>query len=156
MSRRYADRTPVPADRTVTEIKTLLTRAGADAIGTYDETTQAMIAFRLNSRGYRFTLPFPSVEELRKELGRGAMKHRTPEGWKALRERVIRSRWRALLLALKAKIEAARAGIIALDVALLPFALLPDGKTVSDEVLPRLESMRESGKSVPLLPASVQ
>lgn len=147
--RNYAARTRVSVEDTRREIEVLLTKAGADSIATVSEPHRAMVAFRIEKAAYRFTLPLPSVDQLREKRHM----HVAPLGaMQKFREQVVRANWRALLLALKAHVEADRAGIVTLEVALMPFAILPGGRIVAEEVLPRLAEMRSSGRSLPLLP----
>ena len=56
------------------------------------------------------------------------------------------------MLVLKAKMESARSGITSLDVELLPYALMPGGGSVAENVLPRLEEAYKTGRDIPLLP----
>jgi hypothetical protein len=51
-----------------------------------------------------------------------------------------RQMWRVMLLFLKATLEAIEMEIITLDEAMLSFYLLPNGKTVGDQILPQLSS----------------
>ena len=150
----YAADTKVPVDQSRREIEALLAKAGADSIAVVSEPHQAMIAFRMRGSAYRFTLPIPAIDQLRARRAKEGLRTESLAVMQRQRDQLIRSRWRALLLALKAKIEAARAGIIDLEVALMPFAIIPGGRIVADEVLPKLAEMRTSGRVVPLLPGA--
>lgn len=135
-ARPYAERTSVPVGQTKADIERQLQIAGAGRIAMLSDAECAGVAFRLGNISYRFMLPLPAPGSIRDEA----------------RAQVIRSRWRSLLLVLKAKVESARSGITTLETELLPYALLPGGGTVADEVLPRLAAAYQSGRDVPLLP----
>jgi hypothetical protein len=125
----YASRTKVPADRTRLEIEVLMRKRGADQFMSGQDNDGAVLAFRLNGRHLRFTLP----------LGKG------------LTEQRIRSRWRALLLVIKAKLEAIDIGILTVEDAFLADIVLPDRQTVAEVMRPQIEAAYASGKMPPLL-----
>ena len=106
----YAHRTKVPAEKTRSEIEALMRKRGADQFMSGQDNDRAVLAFRLNGRHLRFTLP----------LGKG------------LTEQRIRSRWRALLLVIKAKLEAIDIGILTIEDAFLAEIVLPDRQTVAE------------------------
>ena len=139
--RAYAERTIVPVERSKTEIERLLVAAGANSVATLMETERAALAFKMNGRNYRFLVPLTAAPH-----SRGA---RVID-----RAQVHRQRWRALALIVKAKLEAARSGITSLETEMLPYAVLPGGRTVADEALPALERAYSSGRDVPLLPGA--
>lgn len=64
-----------------------------------------------------------------------------------------RSRWRALFLCIKAKLESIESGIETFEDAFLAHIQMPDGQSVSDHVRPRIASAYETGSMQPLLPA---
>jgi len=96
---RYAENTEVPVDRSKAEIEKILMRYGADQFVYGTMTGRAMIAFRVNAKFVRFTLPLP-------DPGADEFK-RTPTGRTRKKEVVskeyaqeIRRRWRALSLSI--------------------------------------------------------
>jgi hypothetical protein len=125
----YASRTRVPADRTRLEIEALMRKRGADQFFSGGDLDRAMLAFRLNGRQIRFSLP----------LGR------------RLSEQALRARWRAMLLVIKAKLQAIDIGILTIEDAFLADTVLPDRQTVADYMMPQLESAYASGRMPPLL-----
>jgi hypothetical protein len=126
----YAARTKVPADRTRIEIETLMRKRGADQFFSGGDSERAMLAFRLGGRHIRFALP---LGDARSE------QHR-------------RSRWRALLLVIKAKLEAIDIGILTIEDAFLADTVLPDRRTVAEVMRPQIESAYSTGNMPPLLP----
>jgi hypothetical protein len=150
--RKYAERTDVPVDKSKREIEQLLVKAGASSVATLIEgTTRCAVGFKLDGRGYRFMVPMPLPHEIDKTP---TGYKRTAEAMRNAREQGIRQRWRALALILRAKLEAAQSGITALEIELLPYAILPGGRSVAEDVLPRLAEAYSSGKDVPLLPGT--
>jgi hypothetical protein len=126
----YAARTKVPADRTRLEIEALMKRRGADQFFSGADGERAVLAFRLNGRHIRFSLP---LADTRSE------QHR-------------RSRWRALLLVIKAKLEAIDIGILTVENAFLADTVLPDRQTVAEYMAPQIEAAYASGQMPKLLP----
>jgi len=126
----YAARTKIPADRTRFEIEDLMRRRGADQFFSGSDGDRAVLAFRLNGRHLRFSLPLAGVRNAQQ----------------------TRSRWRALLLVIKAKLEAVDLGIITAEDAFLAETVLPDRQTVADYMRPQIESVYATGKMPPLLP----
>lgn len=118
---------------------------------------QAFIAFEMSSRRVKFTLPLPdpSDEKFTQRVdGRtGRPSVRTPEAARAAWEQACRQRWRALALAVKAKLEAVEAGIATFEEEFLAYICLPDGKTVGESAIPNLREIYGTGRMQPLLPA---
>jgi len=139
-ARPYAERTVVPVQQSKNEIERLLQMNGAGAIAMFTDDGRAVaaVAFTMAERSYRFVMPMPRM------CAKGSREEK-------IRMQLARQRWRALLLVLKAKIESARSGVTTLETELLPYAVLPNGRTVADEVQPRLAA-NYKGQDVPLLP----
>ena len=66
------------------------------------------------------------------------------------RSQAIKQRWRALVLAVKAKLEAVEIGISTVEKEFMAFVMMPDGRQLSDHVLPVLGEMVKTGK-MPLM-----
>lgn len=131
----YAVRTKVSAEQTKAEIERTLKRYGARAFGLYSEPDRAVIVFEARDRRIRFDLPLPAGNT-DKEL------------------KVARSKWRALLLCIKAKLESVESKIETFEEAFLAHVIMPDGRTVAEHTRPRIASAYESGEVQPLLPPS--
>ena len=128
--RRFAQDTKVPVSRTRDQIVEMMKRAGADAFLFGEEAGRATIGFRLQGRYLRFTVPFPERPS----------------------DRAMRSRWRALWLVVKAKLEAAAIGLTTIEEAFLGETMLPDKRTVAEVMVPQIEAAYRDGKMPPLLP----
>ena len=60
-------------------------------------------------------------------------------------------RWRALLLVVKAKLEAVEAEIATFEEEFLPHIVLPNGRTVGEMALPEIERAYQGGRTPALL-----
>lgn len=136
----YASTTTVPVDRTRTEIERTLTRYGADRFAYFAEAGRAVVLFEAKDRRIKFDLPLYAPKP-----GENAAARK-------FREQLIRSRWRALLLCIKAKLESVEASIETFEEAFLAHVVLPDGKTVGEHAGPMIAESYQRGSIVPLLP----
>jgi hypothetical protein len=128
----YAKDTVVPVSKTRAEIEQILDRARAKQYGTavdYDKL-EARVDFKLSDRHIRFVITLPD----RKKLGPGRF------------ERAERQRWRALLLVLKAKLEAVESSIETFDSAFLAQIVMPNNRTVVDLMTPLIEGAYKHGR----------
>jgi hypothetical protein len=64
-----------------------------------------------------------------------------------------RQRWRALLLVIKAKLEAVESGIACFEEEFLAHIVLPNGQQVGQWLRPQLAFAYERGNMPPMLPA---
>jgi hypothetical protein len=87
------------------------------AIATDNQSRIVMIEFAMNGRRIRFELHQPPVEHPQK----------------------VRSAWRSLLLAIKAKLESVASKIETFDEAFLAHVVMPDGRRFGEIVIPQLE-----------------
>jgi hypothetical protein len=124
---RYAERTKVPVAQTRTEIERALARYGADAFGYGWDGDRSVISFRAQGRYVRFAIQIPSSPQEE------------------------RQRWRALLLVVKAKLEAVESGITSFEEEFLAHVVLPDNQTVGDWLLPQVWAAYEDGGMPKLL-----
>ncbi len=138
----YAAETSVPIERSQAEIQTTLRRYGASSFALGEEPDRGFIAFVINNRKVRMTVPLPdSVEDKHWYASEASTRRRTPAQARAAMEQERRSRWRALLLVIKAKLEAIESGIETFDVAFMPYIVGPDGQTIGEVLAPRIESI---------------
>lgn len=148
---QYASQTSVSAEKSRAEIERTLTRYGADQFMYGWGGDGAIIAFRMNERNIRFHLPMPDKDDFRK-TARG--RSRTADAAEREWEQATRQRWRALLLTVKAKLEAVEAGIAEFEDEFLAYIMLADGTTVSELVRPQVALTYETGNMPQLaLPA---
>ncbi len=122
----YAKNTSVPVDRSRAEIEKLLKAHGATAFAYAEDRGRFRLAFRIAERSVQMELPMPTMREFaRTPTG----KTRTSSGVSEHFNREVRRRWRALLLVIKAKLEAVATGISTIEREFLADVLLPDGRT---------------------------
>lgn len=134
---RYAQRTTVPVERSRGEIEGVLQRYGATAFAyaTDHQSGKSQIQFAANGRLIRFTLPMPERDAL------------SGPKW----EQECRSRWRALVLSIKAKLEAVECGISQFESEFLANIVNPaNGRTVYEEAMPQIAASYAK-KPAPLL-----
>ena len=147
----YAENTSVPVDRSKSEIERILAAYGAKGFAYGTDDKRAMIQFKANNRIVRFILPFPDpMDDSYRRTPTGRTRKSTSH--EAAYEQEIRRRWRALSLAIKAKLEVVETGISEFEDEFMAHIVMPDGKTVSESVRPAIESAYSSGKPVALLP----
>ena len=144
----YAKNTQVSADKTRMEIETLLIKYGADQFFSGWEGNKARVGFRMHNRFVRFDLPIPKPDDFHDK--RGAWKSETKR--KELCDQELRRRWRALLLVIKAKLEAVSTGIVPFEKEFLAHIILPDGQTVGQWLEPQIAEVYDSGRPLQLLP----
>lgn len=148
-ARRYAATTSVPVERSKQEIEQTLARYGADGfISGWDSTTSsAFLQFRVKERIVRMVLQLPRETDY-KIYSRGKRESQVAQD--------TRQRWRALLLVVKAKLEAVESKVSTFEQEFMPYIVMPGGMTVGDITLPQIAEAYKSGAgSVRLLPEHV-
>lgn len=148
----YAQNTSVSVEKSKAEIEKTLTRYGADQfISGWDQET-AYIGFMLQERMIKFTLPLPSKNSDEFRLTPTGKRERRPEDALKAWEQGCRQKWRALALAIKAKLEAVETGITTFEDEFLAHIVLPDGSTAGEFLRPQIEVAYRDGKMPALLP----
>lgn len=132
--RLYAEQTKVPVSQSRNEIEALLAKHGADQFLSGSQVGQAIVGFRIKQLQIKIVLDMP-------------------KGDSASDQKECRRRWRALLLVIKAKLEAVASGISLLEDEFLAHTVMADGQTVGQWARPQIASMYKGGKMPPLLPA---
>lgn len=143
---RYASETSVSVEKSRAEIESTVIRYGATAFRSGWNAGSAQVEFLCQERLVRFTLTLP--ERTEKRFGR------TPGGKRQLNEaergraweQACRQKWRALLLAIKAKLEAVASQISCFEDEFLAFVVDPEtGRTVGESIRPAIAE-RYAGK----------
>ena len=146
----YAARTAVPIERTRGEIERCLQRYGATGFAYGWEGNMATIGFKAQSRIVRFRLALPdrtSRAITHTESGAKRTETQATTAW----EQAQRQRWRALLLVIKAKLEAIESGISSFEDEFMAHIALPSGQTVGEWMGPQLKNAYESSLMPPML-----
>lgn len=134
----YAETTTVPVDRTRAEIEKILLRANASKIASSYEDGLAIIGFQMRQRFVRFNLLLPARDDERFSFTKHGKYRADKDRFKSW-EQACRSRWRALYLCIKAKLEAIEAGITTFDQEFLAHIVIPgDSATFGEVLIPKL------------------
>lgn len=149
---KYAERTSVGADKSRSEIEHTLQRYGASGFLYGWHGTKAIIGFHMQERQIKFVLDMPNRNDEAYWTTPGRRRRRSDSQALVAWEQATRQRWRALALAVKAKLEAVEAGIATFEQEFMPYIVLPGGKTVSDYMLPQIENAYVTGKIPKMLP----
>lgn len=136
----YAAETKAPVSQTQAEIRAMLNKAGADSFGLMEERDRVHLAFELANRKIRFTIPMPARVDTEAPREKNS------------REKLTRSRWRALMLVIRAKLESVEANIETMEEAFLSQVQMPSGRTVYEELKAPIALEYKNKSGVPLLP----
>lgn len=124
----YARDTTVPVLETVVEIRRIIIKYGGEQFVNGQTEDRLLIGFTKECRQVRFQAPQVPDEQRNKALAR------------------------ALLLVIKAKLEAVASGVVVFEDEFLGNIALPDGRLVSQQVRPALIAAYEGREMPPLLP----
>lgn len=152
--RPYAAGTSVGIWQSKQHIERDLQRLGTTRHAFFDdlERHQAAIMFELGETRYRLLLPLPDPQADTYKWTPARRFRRDAAGQREAWEQDVRERWRALAEYVKALRIASEAGILHVREALLPYALLADGRTVAQYTLPQLAEVASTDQLPPLLP----
>jgi len=110
--------------------------------------------FEMRGRRLRFSLPIPSKADKRFTRDAGG-RPRTVDQVKSVHEQAVRSSWRALVLVIKAKLEAVDTGITTFESEFLSHIVIPGGQTFGEWAIPQIAEAYETGARMPpLLPGA--
>lgn len=129
----YAKTTSVSVERSQSEIKKVISNYGASGFVFGQGNGSAMVLFEINFKRVKFVLPLPKDLTSKQEL------------------QIERSRWRCLLLAIKAKLECVESGITTFEKEFLAHIVMPNGLTVGEQIMPQIEESYKHNKNIPLL-----
>lgn len=142
---RYAENTTVSSANSRAEIERTLVRYGASGFGYLWDEGRALIMFKANGRNIRFVLPLPSRDDDEIAYSNHVPpRKRTDTQLEEAYEQAVKQKWRALSLLVKAKLEGVESGIFTFDDEFAMYAVLPDGSTVRDHVVPEIQLAYET------------
>jgi hypothetical protein len=148
MSKRYAEGTTVSVEKSQSEVTAILRKYGANRFGTMEDESTAFLMFEFKGLSVQIAVPLPDISEYSKtETGR----IRATSAAEEARNQAIKQRWRALVLAVKAKLEAVEIGISTVEKEFLAFVMMPDGRQLSEHLIPKLQEIVASGNMPKLL-----
>ena len=130
--RLFAEKTKVPVAQTRAEIEALLHRCGCTQYATAVDylSQQARVQFRAQDRIVRFELVLPNSAKLRGDR----------------LDQETRRVWRALLLVIKAKLEAVENRITSFEEEFLAHIVLPNDATVGTVLAPIIAEAYARGR----------
>lgn len=136
----YAANTSVSIDRSQAEIKKILTKYGATSFAFAEGKGNAMLMFELKNRRICFKLPMltpPSPNATQASI--------------KTYDQVCRSRWRSLVLGIKAKLECVNSEITTLENEFMAHIVMPNGQVFGEWAVPQIESSYQTNAMPPLL-----
>jgi hypothetical protein len=129
----YAERTSVPVEQSIAEIRKTIARYSGEQFVFGVSEKQILVGFTKEGRQVRFQV---------------AQDPKQPQ-----RNRTLA---RALLLIIKAKLEAVVSGVSVFEDEFLANVVLPDGKLVAQQVRPSIAAAYEGREMPPMLPDYTQ
>lgn len=128
----YAESTSVPVAKSRAEIERLLQKhkCAKFMAGVDNEAHRATVQFQAHNRIIRFEIALPDPADPQYKKIKNSYLQRTPSGVLKVVEQAERSRWRALLLVIKAKLEAVESNIATFEEEFMAHIVLPNDKTV--------------------------
>lgn len=143
----YAQTTDVSIAKSKAEIETMLLRAGATKFMSGFDENQAAIMFWLRGKAFKFVLPIPDRNAKEFHVTGRWKTQATPDQAFNNWEQACRSQWRALALAIKAKLVSVEQKIATFEQEFLSWIVTDDGRTVGERVIPQIEESAASGRS---------
>jgi hypothetical protein len=144
----YAEGTTVTPERSQQEISATLRKYGAQSFAYGWDDNRAMIQFVAHERQIRFLLDLPHPDDKAFKTTSTGRSRTNPQ---SAYEGEIRRRWRALNLAIKAKLESVETGIATFEEEFMAHIVMPDGKTVAEHLVPKIEAAYRTGGMPPSL-----
>lgn len=148
----YAKNTLVSCEKSKAEIETTLRRYGASEFVSGWNQDKAVIQFQMNDRRIRFFLPMPKKDDFRVSP---AGYDRSENAIGVALEQAGRQKWRALALAIKAKLEAVQSGITSFEEEFMAHVVMPNGQNLGAWIAPQIAEAYEKKKMPPLLGSGV-
>ena len=147
---RYASTTSVSSAKSKAEIEAIVERYGASQFVSGWSAEHAVVGFTMQGRQVKFVLKMPDKAD--KQFTHHSKGPRTADAALAQWEQACRSRWRALLLVIKAKLEAVESGISIFEDEFMANIVLPDGQLVGQFMRPQIAHAYETRQMPALLP----
>ena len=128
----FAETTTVPVEKSRAEIERLCMRHGCSQFlsGVDYENHTARVQFKARERIVRFELTLPKRDGYRREKEY---------------EQASRTKWRALLLVIKGKLESVESGIATFEEEFMPYIVMPNDVTLGVILAPIIESAYTDG-----------
>ena len=132
----YAKGTTVAVEKSKAEIEKLVSRAKCTqfTIGSDHENHLARVQFKAQNRIIRFEIALPNLAKFH---GRSS---------EAQYEAASRQKWRALVLVIKAKLEAVSSQIATFEDEFMAHIVMPNDRTVAEIITPMVTLAYENGQ----------
>lgn len=127
----YASKTKVSVEKSQIHIKQVLQKYGVDGFGIMERGEVAAVMFETGGISIQIDVQIPMRDKFNSNVSH---------------DQDIRQKWRALLLVIKAKLEAVECGISTLEKEFMPFMVMQDGRQMHQHVLPMIDEMMRLGK----------
>jgi hypothetical protein len=148
MKGRFASNTKVTTDRSMQHIEKLLKKYGATNLSCEWKQDQIVVTFKYGKHLLRIEVPLPGLTDEEIILSKKG-KPQTLDKALQIHQQAIRQRWRALLLLIKAKLEAIELGIGTFETEFLAHIVLPNNLTLAQQLQPQWDNFYLEG--MPLL-----
>lgn len=137
---KYASETDVPVERSKRQIELLLQQHGAEAYHTGWDKDRDIIEFGWKGKQIRFVLK--RFDRTQFELSERGYARNVRQQTQAY-DQADRSRWRALYLVIRAKLEAVERGIAIFEEEFMAFIVVPGrNETLGEILIPRIAEGR--------------
>lgn len=135
----YAKGTDVSVSKSQEEITKIFIRYGVEHYGFAARPGWAAVNFEVKDVPISIAIPLPHMptEEKIRNPKSGYMVNALP-----LWEQEVKESWRALVLLLKANLEAVDRGLLSIEQAFLAYISLPNGETLGERVIPQYTEQR--------------
>lgn len=130
----YAAGTVVSVARSQEEIQRLVRKHGARKVGTYTDDDAAVVTFQTNDRTVKFRIPMPGPDDPSVRAAAAKIHRAGVEALDRALEAEQRRRWRALVLVIKARLEAVAEQVETFDEAFLAHIVTDTGRTILEEL----------------------
>lgn len=146
----FAEKTSVSVERSQAEIQQTLRRYGVTEFAVMSGAVSSAVAFTIGGTArmsvkMEVAMPDPKADEFRFITRRGYKARRADDAALAAWEQACRSRWRALLLCIKAKLEAVAAGISTMEIEFMAFIVCDNGQVLHERLLPQITEAASNG-----------
>jgi hypothetical protein len=141
--RAYAEKTKVTVEKSRIELDALLGKNGAKqrGIAVDEAVNRAIVMFTLNDRRYKLEIPLPFPPTGNAATVRLLRRHAQES----------RSRWRAMVMLLRAKFESIRLDISTPEDEFLSALVLPNGETAGQAVGQYMTQLIKAGYQGPMM-----
>jgi hypothetical protein len=144
---KFAKDTEVSTAKSRAEIEATVMRYKASEFMSGWKADQAQIGFKMQNRTLKFVLPLPYRQDFRFTDYR--RQRRSDAAMEEAYEQACRQKWRALLLVIKAKLEAVEGGIATFDEEFLSHIVMPNGLTIGEQLAGEVPQLISGGLLLP-------